>query len=92
MTDPVSPREFDMLRSQVTTQGQAIAGMPGMAVQVGELIKDVAQVGQSLEQHRQDHAREEAQRKGRVRWAWGFALAALTLLESTLAVVLSQLR
>lgn len=85
--DQVSPREFDMLRQQVA----ALAVVPGLAVQVGEVIKDVAQIQTELAEHQKSHERELKARQSTRRWAWTFAVTGFAAVQAPLIYLLSHL-
>jgi len=89
-----------MLREQVADNARRLddidrmgtRGVAVLAVQVGELTKDVGAVQLQMENHRKEH---EADVKARVlarRWAVGIGLAVFTAIESPLVALLVSRR
>lgn len=62
-----------------------------LSTQMTEVIKDVADLKTDLTLHRKEHVEEQKARTTRTRWAWGFAVAALSAVEGPLVYVLTHL-
>jgi hypothetical protein len=98
MTDGISREEFAMLRDQVTENQRRLdaidasgtRGVGVIAVQVAEVIKDVADLRQDMRDHQRGHEKENQSRSSARRWAWGFGLAALAAIESPLFWLLAH--
>lgn len=93
----VTREEFTMLLESVRDNSRRLdsMGTQGLAVQVAEVIKDVADVKTSLESFKKDHvaqhANEERRRVASRRWGWGFAVAALAAVETPLIILIGHI-
>ena len=94
----VSREEFLMLVETVRDNQRRLdaSSTSALSVQMTEVIKDVGEVksdlGKFKDEHLRAHRDEERTRQSTRRWAWGFAVAALTLVEGPLVLLLTHMR
>ncbi|HEV2317351.1 MAG TPA: hypothetical protein VGV89_07240 [Thermoplasmata archaeon] len=102
MNDGVSREEFAMLRDAVQTTAvrldaidRGTGGIGALAVQVAEVVKDLAALKLDLDSFRRDHAwQHDQETRNRVstrRWLIGTVIAALACIEVPLFYVIAHL-
>lgn len=102
MNDPVTRDEFAMLRDTVRTNearldgiDRGTGGVGALAVQIAEVVKDLATLKLDLDSFRKDHAwQHDQETRNRVstrRWLIGTVIAALACIEVPLFYVIAHL-
>ena len=95
--DPISRGEFDLLARQVNDQGRRLeaAALPGIAVQLAEVIKDVGAVERGLADHRHEHERQaelaDRAKRDAHRWRIGTLITASASWAAVMGVLLAVL-
>lgn len=93
---PPTRYEFTELARRVTDNDAMLRSTIPLAVQVAEVIKDVAdlkrEVEQRLDVHERQHEKEAAQRSSNRRWAVATVVAAIAAIDGPLAAILLSRR